>query len=177
MAARCQIRPATPADTSPPRRARTDLLQRSVEPGRASAKCCPPPHHRARRADQGLDRRYAIARWAADSGEILNLAVDPEHPRQGVAARLDRRAAGGPGRPESPGGLPGGPGIQPGPARTLYQDRGSRWLACDVPITGTRQRTPWSSDCRSTVLRNRDTPCVSLVDLTTYDSILLGKLR
>ena len=31
---------------------------------------------------------YAIARHAADSGEILNLAVDPDHRREGIGDRL-----------------------------------------------------------------------------------------
>jgi len=31
---------------------------------------------------------YAVARYAAGSGEILNLAVAPEHRREGVAAHL-----------------------------------------------------------------------------------------
>jgi len=31
---------------------------------------------------------YAIARWAADSGEILNLAVAPGHRRTGTATGL-----------------------------------------------------------------------------------------
>ncbi len=31
---------------------------------------------------------YAIARWVADTGEILNLAVAPEHRRRGLARRL-----------------------------------------------------------------------------------------
>ena len=31
---------------------------------------------------------YAIARWAAETGEILNLAVAPEHRRAGIAGQM-----------------------------------------------------------------------------------------
>jgi ribosomal-protein-alanine N-acetyltransferase len=88
MAARCQIRPATPADT-----ARLTELERI---------CFSDPWSQAGIREMlsashtvGLVALiketivgYAMARWAADTGEILNLAVAPEHRRAGIAARL-----------------------------------------------------------------------------------------
>jgi ribosomal-protein-alanine N-acetyltransferase len=88
MAARCQIRPATPADT-----ARLAELERI---------CFTDPWSPAGIREMlsaahtvGLVARiketivgYAMARWAADTGEILNLAVAPEHRRAGIAVRL-----------------------------------------------------------------------------------------
>ena len=88
MAVRCQIRRATSADT-----ARLAELERI---------CFSDPWSPAGLREMisanltiGLVALsgetiigYAIARYAADSGEILNLAVAPEHRREGVAAHL-----------------------------------------------------------------------------------------
>ena len=88
MAVRCQIRPATTADV-----ARLAELERI---------CFSDPWSPAGLREMisatltiglvALSGKtiigYAIARYAADSGEILNLAVAPEHRREGVAAHL-----------------------------------------------------------------------------------------
>jgi ribosomal-protein-alanine acetyltransferase len=88
MAVRCQIRPATTADI-----ARLAELERI---------CFSDPWSPAGLREMisatlaiglvALSGKtiigYAIARYAADSGEILNLAVAPEHRREGVAAHL-----------------------------------------------------------------------------------------
>ena len=88
MAVRCQIRPATTADV-----ARLAELERI---------CFSDPWSPAGLREMisatltiglvALSGKtiigYAIARYAADSGEILNLAVAPDHRREGVAAHL-----------------------------------------------------------------------------------------
>ena len=88
MGGRCLIRPATPADT--PRLAELERI------------CFSDPWSPAglRELLEGPNALglvaligntivgYAIARWAADSGEVLNLAVAPEHRRAGIGARL-----------------------------------------------------------------------------------------
>ena len=88
MAARCQIRPATPADTT--RLAELERICFSDPWSPAGIREMVSATHTI--ALVALIKSsivgYAIARWAADSGEILNLAVDPEHRREGIAARL-----------------------------------------------------------------------------------------
>ena len=88
MAVRCQIRPATTADI-----ARLAELERI---------CFSDPWSPAGLREKisatlaiglvALSGKtiigYAIARYAADSGEILNLAVAPDPRREGVAAHL-----------------------------------------------------------------------------------------
>jgi ribosomal-protein-alanine N-acetyltransferase len=88
MADRCQIRPATPSDS--PRLAELERI------------CFTDPWSPAglRELLEGPQAiglvalvgdvivGYAIARWAADTGEVLNLAVEPVRRRAGVGARL-----------------------------------------------------------------------------------------
>lgn len=88
MAVRCQIRPAAPADT-----ARLADLERICfsDPwspaGLRELVSAPQTLALVAEVDDAIVG-YAIARHAADSGEILNLAVDPDHRREGIAACL-----------------------------------------------------------------------------------------
>ena len=88
MAVRCQIRPATTADT-----ARLAELERIC----FSDPWSPAGLREMISSSQAIGLvalagqtiiGYAIARYASDSGEILNLAVAPEYRREGVAAHL-----------------------------------------------------------------------------------------
>jgi ribosomal-protein-alanine acetyltransferase len=88
MAVRCQIRPATPADT-----ARLAELERICfsDPWSPAGlrEMITATHTIGMVALIGeMIVGYAIARHAAGAGEILNLAVAPEHRREGVAAHL-----------------------------------------------------------------------------------------
>jgi ribosomal-protein-alanine acetyltransferase len=88
MAVRCQIRPATTADTA--RLASLERICFSDPWSPAGLREMISATHSI--ALVGLSGDvivgYAIARYAAGSGEILNLAVAPEHRREGVAAHL-----------------------------------------------------------------------------------------
>ena len=88
MAVRCQIRPATPADT--PRLAELERICFSDPWSPASLREMVSAAHTVGLVALVGDAvaGYAIARWAADSGEILNLAVTPKHRREGIAAHL-----------------------------------------------------------------------------------------
>ena len=123
MGGRCLIRPATPADT--PRLAELERICFSDPWSPAGLReLLEGPHAIGLVALIGNTIvGYAIARWAADSGEVLNLAVAPEHRRAGIGARLID------GLVESLEGL----NIREVflevresnvPARTLYQERG-----------------------------------------------------
>jgi ribosomal-protein-alanine acetyltransferase len=88
MAVRCQIRPATPADA--PRLAALERTCFSDPWSPAGLRdLISAPQSIALVALTGdAIVGYAMARHAADSGEILNLAVDPDHRRKGIAAHL-----------------------------------------------------------------------------------------
>jgi ribosomal-protein-alanine acetyltransferase len=88
MAVRCQIRPATPADA--PRLAALERICFSDPWSPAGLRdLIAAPQSIALVALTGnAIVGYAMARHAADSGEILNLAVDPDHRRKGIAAHL-----------------------------------------------------------------------------------------
>ena len=88
MAARCQIRPAEPADA--PRLAELERICFSDPWSPAGLReMISAPHSITLVALVGnAIAGYAIARHAADSGEILNLAVDPHHRRAGIGDRL-----------------------------------------------------------------------------------------
>lgn len=88
MADHCQIRPATAADS--PRLAELERIC-------FSDPWSPAGLRELLEAPQAMGLvailentivGYALARWAADTGEILNLAVDPRHRRKGIGARL-----------------------------------------------------------------------------------------
>ena len=88
MAVHCQIRPATPADS--PRLAELERICFSDPWSPAGLREMLQATYTVSlvalvgKAIVG----YAIARWATDSGEILNLAVAPQYRREGIAARL-----------------------------------------------------------------------------------------
>lgn len=88
MAAPCQIRPATPVDV--PRLA--DLERRCfTDPWSPEGlrEMVTASHVISLVADvEGTVVGYVMTRWAADTAEILNLAVAPEDRRKGVASRL-----------------------------------------------------------------------------------------
>lgn len=88
MGARCLIRPATPADAP---------LLAELERQCFSDPWSPEGLHEMLTVSHAIALvahlgetivGYAIARWAADSGEILNLAVAPVHRRTRTATRL-----------------------------------------------------------------------------------------
>jgi len=88
MAVRCQIRPGTPADTP-----RLAALERQCFTDPWSARGLremleSAPVFTLVAEDGGDIVGYAMARSAAETGEILNLAVDPERRREGIAAAL-----------------------------------------------------------------------------------------
>lgn len=88
MAARCQIRPGTTADTP-----RLAALERQcfTDPWSAQGlrEMLESPHVLTLIAElDGVIVGYAMARAAADTGEILNLAVDPEQRRAGLGTAL-----------------------------------------------------------------------------------------
>ena len=88
MAARCQIRPATPADTAALAELERICFSDPWSPAGIREMLSATAHHRARRAHQGLDRRGTRSRAGLPTtGEILNLAVAPN-----TAARGLRRA-------------------------------------------------------------------------------------
>lgn len=88
MAVRCQIRPATTADTA--RLAELERICFSDPWSPAGLREMISAAHTLGLVAEAGDTiiGYAIARYAADSGEILNLAVAPEYRREGVAAHL-----------------------------------------------------------------------------------------
>ena len=88
MAVRCQIRPASPADVA--RLAALERICFSDPWSPAGLREMIAAAHTIGLVAEAADTiiGYAIARYAADSGEILNLAVAPEHRREGVAAHL-----------------------------------------------------------------------------------------
>ena len=88
MAARCQIRPATPADSS--RLAELERICFSDPWSPAGIREMVSATHTIALVALSAESiiGYAVARYAAGSGEILNLAVAPEHRREGVAAHL-----------------------------------------------------------------------------------------
>lgn len=88
MAARCQIRLATPADS--PRLAELERICFSDPWSPAGLReLLDGPQAIGLVAHLGdVIVGYAFARWAADTGEILNLAVEPGHRRAGAGVRL-----------------------------------------------------------------------------------------
>ena len=88
MAVRFQVRVAEPGDA-----AVLELLERRCfsDPWSCAglSEMLASPQVIARLAEtRGQLAGYVFARWAADTGEIMNLAVAPEHRRQGLASRL-----------------------------------------------------------------------------------------
>jgi len=123
MAVRCQIRPASPADI-----ARLAELERICfnDPWSQAGlrEMIAATHTIGLVAEAGRTIiGYAVGRYAADSGEILNLAVAPEHRREGVAAHLiDALLEGLRSREVREVYLE--VRESNGPARALYQDKG-----------------------------------------------------
>jgi len=85
---RCRIRASIPADS-----ARIAELERVCFPDPWSAagirEVLEAPHCLGYVAElDGVVVGYALARWVAETGEILNLAVEPAHRRRGIAEDL-----------------------------------------------------------------------------------------
>jgi ribosomal-protein-alanine N-acetyltransferase len=85
---RCLIRASTPADA-----ARIAELERVCFPDPWSAagirEVLEAPHCLGYVAEvTGLVVGYALARWVEGTAEILNLAVEPDHRRRGIAEAL-----------------------------------------------------------------------------------------
>jgi len=88
MAVRCPIRPASPADAA--RLAELERICFSDPWSPAGLREMISADHTIALVALSAESiiGYAIARYAAGSGEILNLAVAPGHRREGVAAHL-----------------------------------------------------------------------------------------
>jgi ribosomal-protein-alanine N-acetyltransferase len=85
---RCPIRASNPADS-----ARIAELERVCFPDPWSAagiqEVLEAPHCLGYVAElNGVVVGYGLARWVAETGEILNLAVEPPHRRRGIAEAL-----------------------------------------------------------------------------------------